>query len=509
MLPSSGHKPFVPPRLAEEDESKMTDLTEPTSPPRVNQLSSDSNSIVSPLRRLARVAETQAQCDLDEVVLAGKRMDARVETANLAASCVSALKACQGVEEKPDTMAIEINENSTFAWLYLLLMVVYKNSLRQQTSPQTVQEKYTQARSDYTGAADDCGSLGVYLKSIWPEQHELWPILSMQKSLDRVSMSLRVKTRKSTSINKLDSMTKPAEMWAFYKSALSSSMRSNSPVSSSVLKRLEFAMDEFAAHYSKTTNPAAVGMVHVIPFRKATGEMIFKAISQEQDVSTSFGGRKNGGLCEIYRETAKVLALTPASAASLMVLRGRGPAQAFNDLTVRVLQACNQQALEEKSERGLRLRDLPGRVHLRSSSCSSKASSSPPSSRSSSAGPIPVENPDRGSDEMKMLSGSEKLCCCEVNCPSCNCKASQLLYFPHTGCDAFAVVQRRPALQGCASASLRCRWQSRRKHCKLQISGIVPPLLPPPGPPAAGPPRLPPSGEDNSSRNRSPARRPC
>ena len=89
-------------------------------------------------------------------------------------------------------------------------------------------------------------------------------------------MSLRVKTRKSTSINKLDSMTKPAEMWAFYKSALSSSMRSNSPVSSSVLKRLEFAMDEFAAHYSKTTNPAAVGMVHVIPFRKATGEMIFK-----------------------------------------------------------------------------------------------------------------------------------------------------------------------------------------------------------------------------------------
>ena len=187
MLPSSGHKPFVPPRLAEEDESKMTDLTEPTSPPRVNQLSSDSNSIVSPLRRLARVAETQAQCDLDEVVLAGKRMDARVETANLAASCVSALKACQGVEEKPDTMAIEINENSTFAWLYLLLMVVYKNSLRQQTSPQTVQEKYTQARSDYTGAADDCGSLGVYLKSIWPEQHELWPILSMQKSLDRVT----------------------------------------------------------------------------------------------------------------------------------------------------------------------------------------------------------------------------------------------------------------------------------------------------------------------------------
>ena len=136
-----------------------------------------------------------------------------------------------------------------------------------------------------------------------------------------------------------------------------------------MLKRLEFAMNEFAAHYSKTTNPAAVGMVHVIPFRKATGEMIFKVGKssfelrksdttriplvrcleryrsimlqgdlqcvgmpflfltsssgraqdieghlhtymkmehvQEQDVSTSFGGRKNGGLCEIYRETAK------------------------------------------------------------------------------------------------------------------------------------------------------------------------------------------------------------
>ena len=143
-------------------------------------------SIISPFRRLARVAETQAQADLQEAQLASLRLEGRARTANLATSCICILDTCQSMStpDRVDEMAVETDMTDELSWLCLRLMVVCKRGLQRKTDLFEVEETYAEAQA---GCAEHDGILVDYLKSIWPEQPDVWPVSSTKEAMKCVA----------------------------------------------------------------------------------------------------------------------------------------------------------------------------------------------------------------------------------------------------------------------------------------------------------------------------------